>query len=376
MNEIEKVPNLIMFNSATHFRQGIAFLNASTHDDNLRAHVYTTINKEDGLVYLNVDTEHGVSISVDSTLKSKELDSDVWVNLHDLCTMSDKGAKDGNVTMWVSDGNLYIGACFNDGFDGFEIECCLHGTEPFVVDRTFNEDEVFSVEQSGIAAVVDTTYDFEWLEIFRNDGVVSYRTGNDKVVIATVVNSASGETAAQAINLPNFGIRMPCDIFRIIPMMESTAMVNISIDFTNKKIKASGDGFSVLHDFYETEFPTATTEGMDDYMKFDTIAMATTIDAIYNINYKDTAASVKVTPINESLASIEFGYNDRYDVTLTMANIHVYKMDKTIVLPMDIITMMIRNSNCNTLLLKYSEDGRLFLCYQNKFLARKCMYFG
>lgn len=159
-------------------------------------------------------------------------------------------------------------------------------------------------------------------------------------------------------------------------MMESTAMVNMSIDFTNKKIKASGDGFTVLHDFYETEFPTATTEGMDDYMKFDTIAMATTIDAIYNINYKDTAASVKVTPINESLASIEFGYSDRYDVTLTMANIHVYKMDKTIVLPMDIITMMIRNSNCNTLLLKYSEDGRLFLCYQNKFLARKCMYFG
>ena len=376
MFDIEKTPSLVMFNTATRFRQGIAFLSASTKDDLLRAHVYTITDQEDGLVYLKVDAEHGVSVTIDTTLKSSMLDGDVWVNLHDFCVICEKTAKEGNATLWVSGHDLYIGSCFNEGFDGFEIECCLHGTEAFVEDSDFTEEEVFSMEQSGIAAVIDTTYDFEFMEIHRNDGVVSFRTGNDRVTLATLVNSASGESAQQGVNTRNFGIRITCDIFRVIPMIESTAMVKIGIDFTRKKIKAEGDGFHVIAGFTDSAFPTDSAEGMTDYMKFDCIAMAATIDTIYNLNYKNTTAPVKITPINDGLASIEFGYSDRYSITITMASVHMYETDKTIVLPMDIITMMIRNANCNTLLLKHSDDGRLFLCYQNKFLARKCMYFG
>ena len=93
-----ETPSLVMFNTATRFRQAISFLYASTHDDEMRAHVWTETDA-DGIVNLHVHTEHGVYVTSDSTIKSELLDSDVWVNLHDFCVLCEEVSKENNVTI-------------------------------------------------------------------------------------------------------------------------------------------------------------------------------------------------------------------------------------------------------------------------------------
>jgi hypothetical protein len=119
-----------------------------------------------------------------------------------------------------------------------------------------------------------------------------------------------------------------------------------------------------------------TSEGFADYMKFDTAAMIATIDTIYRVNYKNPVASVNVTPVDEAHASIEFSVDGRYGATVTMAEVHMLDMERSITLPMDVITMMIRNSNCKTLLLKSGPDGKLMMCFGNQLFARKVYYLG
>ena len=77
-----------------------------------------------------------------------------------------------------------------------------------------------------------------------------------------------------------------------------------------------------------------------------------------------------------SHASIEFNVDGRYGATVTMAEVHMLDMEREITLPMDVITMMIRNSNCKSLLLKTGPDGKLMLCFSNQLFARKVYYLG
>jgi hypothetical protein len=87
-------------------------------------------------------------------------------------------------------------------------------------------------------------------------------------------------------------------------------------------------------------------------------------------------ANVKITPVDEAHASIEFNVDGRYGATVTMAEVHMLDLEREITLPMDVITMMIRNSNCKSLLLKTGPDGKLMLCFSNQLFARKVYYLG
>lgn len=373
----EKTPSLVMFNTATRFRSAISFLYSSTRDDHMRAHVWTD-KDADGIVILHVQTEHGVYVNTDSTLKSELLDCDAWVNLHDFCELCREVSQENNVTLWVDEGRLYVASSFNEDIEGFELECYCEPVEPFeYVDIGDSIDETIKIEQGSFSIVTDSSFDFEWMEIHRHEGLLSYRSGKDKVVLATVVASLSGHDGVEVNkDLPDFAIRIPCDIFRIIPMLEISQECTLNLDYKNKRVRIAGEVMRIDYAYKEAEFPTMSSEGLTDYMKFDTAAMIATIDTIYRVNYKNPSAVVKITPVDEGHASIEFKVDGRYGATVTMGEVHMFNLEKSIELSMDIITMMIRNCNCKALLLKMGMDGKLMLCFSNQLFARKVYYLG
>ena len=371
------IPKLVMFNTATRFRSAISFLYSSTHDDNMRAHVWTDVN-DDGLVVLHVQTEHGVYVNSDSTIKSEPLDTDAWVNLRDFCVLCREVSQENNVTLWVADGRLYVASSFNDDIEGFELECYCEPVEPFEYHGLDSDDvETLKVEQGSFSVVTDSAFDFEWMEIHRKEGVVSYRSGNERVVVATVVASVAGSEATKVDeNVPDFAIRIPCDIFRIIPMLEVAQDCTMQIDLSNRRIRISSEVMRIDYAYKDAEFPAMSADGFVDYMKCDTAAMIATIETIYRVNYKNPIAAVEIMPLSEGRASIEFNVEGRYGATVTMGEVRMFDLEKKIVLPMDVITMMIRNANCKTLLLKLGDNGKLMLCFANQLFARKTYYLG
>lgn len=377
-SETTTTPSLIMFNTATRFRQAVSFLYASTHDDKMRAHVWTD-KDSDGLVILHVQTEHGVYVNSDSTIKSGLLDSDVWVNLHDFCVLCEEVSKENNITMWVADGKLYIATCFNEEFEGFELECYVDPVEPFDDKSKFvKSDETLEIEQGSFSIITDSSFDFEWIELHRSEGLLSFRSGNDKIVLATVV-AAMDNNGDLGIDktLPDFSLRIPCDIFRIIPMLDLANKCHIDIDRDNRIIRITGDCMRIEYEYRDPEFPSMSSENFVDYMKFDTLGMMATIDTVFRVNYKNPGAEVKFTPIDEAHVSIEFSVDGRYGATITMSGVHMFDVNTPIVLPMEIMTMMIRNANCKTLLLKLEkETNRMMMCFSNKLFMRKCYYIG
>jgi len=374
----EKCPSLVMFNTATRFRSAISFLYSSTRDDNMRAHVWTDKDAE-GIVTLHVQTEHGVYVNSDSTLKSELLDGDAWVNLRDFCVLCREVSQENNVTLWVDNGRLYVASSFNDDIEGFELECYCDPVEPFNYEEIGQSDfnETIKIEQGSFSIVTDSSFDFEWMEIHRHEGLLSYRSGNDRVVLATIVSSLETPKGLGTDDkLPDFAIRIPCDIFRIIPMLEIAQECTLNIDYTNKRIRIAGEVMKIDYSYKDAEFPAMSSEGFTDYMKFDTAAMVATIDTIYRVNYKNPVGNVKITPVDVGHASIEFSVDGRYGATVTMGEVHMLALEREITLPMDVITMMIRNANCKTLLLKVADDGKLMLCFSNQLFARKTYWLG
>lgn len=373
-----ETPSLVMFNTATRFRQAISFLYASTHDDEMRAHVWTETDA-DGIVNLHVHTEHGVYVTSDSTIKSELLDSDVWVNLHDFCVLCEEVSKENNVTMWVADGKLYIASSFNQEIEGFELECYCEPVEPFDQTSKFgNVDEILEIEQGSFSIVTDSAFDFEWIELHRKEGVLSYRSGNDRIVLATVVAGLSNDANVTVNNeLPDFSFRIPRDLFRIIPMLNLANKCTMDLDFTNRYIRITGDCMRIEYAMQDSGFPALSSDTFTDYMKFDTLAMMATIETLLRVNYKDPVGKVTITPIDAAHASIEFATPSRYGGSITMSEIHLFNTETPVTLPIDILSEMIRNANCQQMILKLEKDtGRMMVCYSNKLFARKCYYLG
>lgn len=373
-----ETPSLVMFNTATRFRQAISFLYASTHDDEMRAHVWTETDA-DGIVNLHVHTEHGVYVTSDSTIKSELLDSDVWVNLHDFCVLCEEVSKENNVTMWVADGKLYIASSFNQEIEGFELECYCEPVEPFDQTSKFgNVDETLEIEQGSFSIVTDSAFDFEWIELHRKEGVLSYRSGNDRIVLATVVAGLSNDANVTVNNeLPDFSFRIPRDLFRIIPMLNLANKCTMDLDFTNRYIRITGDCMRIEYAMQDAGFPALSSDTFTDYMKFDTLAMMATIETLLRVNYKDPVGKVTITPIDAAHASIEFVTPSRYGGSITMSEIHLFDTETPVTLPIDILSEMIRNANCQQMILKLEKDtGRMMVCYSNKLFARKCYYLG
>ena len=370
-------PNLVMFNTVTGFREAISFIGFSCESEDVKVHLETFVNEdEDGLVYMKLTTSKGTTALVDTTLKSQCLDSDAYVNLQDFFVICDKGVKDGLVAMWVDDGRLYVGSSYNEGLEAFESEASLPLLEPFELDQNFDADETIQIEQMVASSILDTCYNFDNVEIVRTEGILSFRTGDKRVTIATLPATVKTLGVESKEQMRDFAISIPVSIFKLVPLVDTQPLCSMDIDWSRGKIRAKGKLYAIDYVFSEGTLRTGTSEGMTPYMKFDTLGMMATIDMIYGLNYKDPIAPVKLVPIDEKTVGIEYGYEGRYSGTITMTGVKMMDTKKSIDLPMDVSTMMVRNAGQAVLEMLCSDDGRLFLTFTDAKFARKCMYFG
>lgn len=366
-----------MFNTVTGFREAISFVGFSCENEDSRVHLETFVNHdEDDLVYMKLTTETGVTALVDTTLKSECLDSDAYVRLSDFYVMCDKGVKDGLVAMWVDDGRLYVGSSYNEGLQCFESEASLPLVEPFELDESFSPDITLKLEQMVMSSIIDTCYNFDTVEFACNEGTLSVRTGDSRVCIATLPFTIQVLGVESIKDVPDFTISIPVNVFKIMPTVSTDPLCSFDIDFTRKRIRTAGKLYGVNYAYREGTLRTGSSEGMTSYMKFDTIGMTATIDMIYGLNYKDPIAPVKLVPIDEKTVEIKYGYGDRYSGTITMTGVKMMDTKKSIDLPMDVSTMMVRNAGSSVLEMLHADDGRLFLTFKDAKFARKCMYFG
>ena len=372
-------PKLTMFNTVTGFREAVSFIGFSCESEDSKLHVETFVNDdEDGLVYMKLTTDKGATVLIDSTLKSECLDSDAYVNLSDFFVMCDKGVKDGLVAMWVADGKLYIGSSYNEGLQCFESEASLPMFEPFEMDDEFSADITVKVEQMVVASIVDACYNFDNIEIACTEGTFSFRTGDSRVCIATLPYSIQVLGVENPKEVKDFAASIPSNVFKIMPMVNTDPVCSFDFDFSRKKVRVAGKLYSINYKYGDGTLRTGSSEGMSSYMKFDTLGMMATIDMIYGLNYKDPIAPVKLVPLDENTVEIRYGYEGRYSGTITMTGVKMMDTKKSIDLPMDVSTMMVRNAGTAVLEMLHSDDGRLFLTFaseKSKF-ARKCMYFG
>lgn len=369
------MPKLTHFNSYTKFREAISFLTLSNESDDTVVRISTGLSP-DGIMEATFTTDRGVTAVTDTTIRSEGLDSEIYVNLHDLCVMCDKGIKENDCALWVDGGRLYIGSCFNEQLEGFESECSIPGCPAFADVPAMDANDSITVEQSTMAMIADSLYEFEYVEIWRLDGFVSFRTGGGKVSIATAANRTSGERQLTDVSAADISVRIPSAVFKVLGMVTDDGSVELKIDTENRRIGVEGDRYSVIHSYEDGQLRSESMEGLSDYMKFDTVAMMATIDMIYGINYLDPIAPVTIVPIDGTTIEFRISNSERYSATITMPGVHVYDTEKSIVLPMDVATMMVRNCGCSSLLMKVGGHGELFMYYQNKSFARKLMFYG
>lgn len=372
-------PKLTMFNTVTGFREAVSFIGFTCESEDTKVHIETFVNHdEDDLVYMKLTTDKGATALVDSTLKSEGLDSDAYVNLSDFFVACDKGVKDGLVAMWVSDGRLYIGSSYNEGLQCFESEASLPMLEPFELDENFSPDITIQIEQMVMSSLIDTCYNFDTMEIACTDGTISFRTGDERVCIATLPYAVKILGVESPKDVKDFVASIPVNVFKTMPTVNTEMVCSFDFDFSRRKVRVAGKYYAIDYRYGEGTLKTGDTEGMVPYMKFDTLGMMATIDMIYGLNYKDPIAPVKLVPLDEKTVEIKYSYQDRYSGTITMSGVKMMDTNKSIDLPMDVSTMMVRNAGTAVLEMLYSDDGRLFLTFaseKSKF-ARKCMYFG
>ena len=402
MSEEAKTPNLIMFNTVTGFREAVSFIGESGESPGSKIHIETFSNEEeDGLVYMRITTDTGFSVLIDSTLKSQCLDSDAYVRLQDFFVMCDKGVKDGLVAMWVSGGRIYVGSSFNESLQCFESEASLPLLDPFEINLDFTPDETIQVEQMIVGSVLETCYNFEKVELVRTEGTFSIRTGDERVCIATLPTKIGQLGVQDREKLKDFAIAVPSNVFKCFSYVtpaDSNMMPYCTIDFDweRKKLRVAGRLYSIVYSYSEGKLRTGTTEGMKPYMKFDTIGMMATIDMVYGLNYLDPTAPVKLTPIDEKTVEMRYSYDEvkeevvqraksktkkktkvnRYSGVITMSGVLMSDTEKSLTLPMDVSTMMVRYAATAVLEMLYSEDGRIFMTFSCPKFSRKCMYFG
>lgn len=377
-----------MFVLQGRFGQALSLVEQALLDANTVARLRTKVDQKDNKLWLYIDTDSGISVKVDALPLSVEFEKPVYVNIYDLCNAVHKlmGTRETSVALWVSEGQLYMGAFFNDQIGGFELEIGFEPKEPFEVatvdDTNFNIR--IAMDQISFNTVLDSVYNFDSVEIHRKNGRVSYRTGNEHCTIATAMqNTVMVNDPADADRFDNtsdFSVSVPSKIFKVIPLVNALDMdlslnVIIDIDTTNKKIRISGMYATLVADYGDSTLQTYNNEGMERVFHIKAESIAAAIGMYFDMNYINPTGKVRIYGIENGLIGIEGLDDERIHVNLTVGDCQVEHPGFEIEIPLDVLTMMIRNSACPDLVLQHGfENGRTMMTYGNGMFLRKCTY--
>lgn len=377
-----------MFVLQGRFGQALSLVEQALLDANTVARLRTKVDPKDNKLWLYIDTDSGISVKVDALPLSVEFEKPVYVNIYDLCNAVHKlmGTRETSVALWVSEGQLYMGAFFNDQIGGFELEIGFEPKEPFEVatvdDTNFNIR--IAMDQISFNTVLDSVYNFDTVEIHRKNGRVSYRTGNEHCTIATAMQNTvmvnDPSDADRFDNTSDFSVSVPSKIFKVIPLVNALDMdlslnVIIDIDTTNKKIRISGMYATLVADYGNSTLQTYNNEGMERVFHIKAESIAAAIGMYFDMNYINPTGKVRIYGIENGLIGIEGLDDERIHVNLTVGDCQVEHPGFEIEIPLDVLTMMIRNSACPDLVLQHGfENGRTMMTYGNGMFLRKCTY--
>lgn len=387
--EVSESLPLTLFVLQGRFGQGLSLIEQSLLDANSVARLHTEVDPEDNKIWLHVDTDSGISVRMDALPLSVELAEPVYINIFDLCNAVRHlmGTHETSVALWVSEGKLYLGAFYNDDIGGFELEIGFESQKPFVLPKVKDEDFNIRIvmDQISFNTVLDSVYNFETVEIHRKNGRVSYRTGNEHCTIATAMQNAvivkdTTENGRHFDTESDFSISIPAKIFKAIPLVNALDMdlslsVLIDINPSLKKLCISGVYAKMVADCGEASLATYNNEGMERVFHIKSDSVSAAVGTYFDMNYINPTGVVRIYGIEQGLIGIEGQSDERIHVNLTVGDCQVEKEGFEIKLPLDVFTMMIRNSGCPDLVLQHGfENGRTMMTYGNGMFMRKCTY--
>lgn len=380
---------LTMFVLQGRFGQGLSLIEQSLTDMSTVARLMTVVDPSDNKIWLHIDTDNGLHVKMDALPISVELDGPVFIHIYDLCNAVHKlmSSSETSAALWVHDGQLFFGAFYNDKIEGFELEVGFESCEPFEVKHA--EDSDFNIrlvmDQISFNTILDSVYTFDTVEIHRKNGRISYRTGNDRCTIATamqntIVANDMSENAKEFDNTSDFGISIPATTFKAIPLvnaldMELALSVIIDINTTDRKLRISGMFASMECGYDDPTLKTYNNDGLERVFHIKAESISAAIGMYFDINHLNPTGKARIYGIEDGLIGIEGLDDERIHVNLTIGDCQVEKPGFEIVLPLDVFTMMVRNSGCPDLVLQHGfENGRTMMTYGNGMFLRKCTY--
>ena len=371
------------------FGQGLSLIEQSLLDKNTVARLYTDVDPKDNKIWLHIETESGISVKIDALPLSVELPETVYINIYDLCNAVRHlmSTRETSAALWVSEGKLYLGGFFNEDMNGFELEVGFEPQKPFETPKVTDDDFNIRIamDQISFNTIIDSIYQFDTVEIHRKNGRVSYRTGNESCTIATAMQNTvmvtdNSENGKKFDNESDFSISVPATTFKAIPLVNALDMdlsLNVVIDISTKlkKIRITGMFATLVADCGDSKLETYTNEGMERVFKIKADSVAAAIGTYFDMNYVNPTGKVRVYAIEQGLIGIEGLEDERIHVNLSVGDCIVEKEGFEIQIPLDVLTMMIRNSGCPDLLLQHNfTNGRTMMTYGNGIFLRKCTY--
>lgn len=378
-----------MFVLQGRFGQALSLIEQSILDTEVIARLTTELDQKDNKVWLHVDTDSGIHVKIDSLPMSVGFDEPVYIHVYDLCNAVRKlmATQEKCAALWISEGTLYLGAFFNEDIGGYELEIGFTQCKPF--DVKYASDDDFDVrlamDQISFNTILDSVYTFDTVEIHRKNGRVSYRTGNDHVTIATAMQNTitvndNTEGAKQFDNTSDFSISIPSKVFKAIPLVNALDMdlslnVLVDIDTKNRKIRITGMFASIEAQCSEATLATYNNDGLERVFHIKAESISAAIGMYFDMNYVNPTGKARIYGIEDGLIGVEGMDDERIHVNLTVGDCKVEKPGFEIVLPLDVFTMMVRNSGCPDLVLQHGfENGRTMMTYGNGMFLRKCTY--
>lgn len=380
---------LTMFVLQGRFGQGLSLIEQSLLDTETVAKVETKVDSKDNKIWLHIDTDSGIHVKMDALPISVPLDAPVYIKIYDLCNAVRHlmGTAEKTAALWVSEGKLYLGAFFNDTIGGFELEIGFNPCDPFEV-RMASDDDFnirIAMDQISFNTILDSVYTFDTVEIHRKNGRVSYRTGDEHCTIATAMQNTvmvndNSEGARQYDNTSDFSVSIPSKIFKAIPLVNALDLdlslnVIIDLDTKNKKLRISGMFATLETSIDDAKLMTYNNEGLERVFHIKAESIAAAIGMYFEMNHVNPTGKARIYGIEDGLIGIEGLEDERIHVNISVGDCQVEKPGFEIVLPLDVLTMMVRNSGCPDLVLQHGfKNGRTMMTYGNGTFLRKCTY--
>ena len=295
---------IMMFLTNGRLGQGLALIESATEDKDEIARVRTAVDT-DGKIWLEIETRSGVNIMADALPLSNRFTETVYIKVFDLARAVKELAKEQTVALWVSEGKLYLGGYYNEDIGGFELEVGFESCEPFSTLHETEFDTVLEIDQMTFNTVLDSIYEFDCVEIYRMNNTVSYRTGNDKCTIATVMQNQTPSTD----KLKNLSIRIPARIFKTLPLVNAMdddlgLYVKLKFNMQFLVLKVEGQYANLVCDFSEGSLKTFNNDGMERQFTIMSDAIAAAIGTYFNIHSTDPTGLVKLYTVNDGLLGI------------------------------------------------------------------------